>query len=379
MKTAKSYQDCLFSRILGLIILSSLAYPTVQAGAVWAQFKSYSTSTSTGKSASSYSTTSNTGSGSGSSRSSFGSYQKPGGGGNVSGFGSYQKPGQSASGGFGTYQRPSGGSTGFGNQGVNPNFGGTRVNPQGFGHGQAKGAGHAVSPGGVYSEFKSPHGVIRWLSGQMPLKVWVSNGLALDYIMDPKLGAPVANVDNLAAWPDLVANLIADPRKLHKLPAAKGYDPAHRAAALQGINSWKRFESEGLFSYQITNEPQEADIHVFFVNHFVNNLAMALFANDIRGYTAKRSFPYQAVVAKKKIPFKPVVIVLRCTDKAGNPIAIPKMQAAAAHEMGHALGIEGHSPNSGDLMSIYYGNGTVSAGDAATIRYLYGLTPDLVP
>lgn len=376
MKTAKGYQDGLFSRTLRLIILVpfiGLAYPAFEAGAAWAQFKGYSTSTSTGKSASGSSSTGS------SSRSSFGSYQRPGGGGNATGFGSYQRPASqnSAAGGFGTYQRPSG--AGFGNQGVNPNFGGTRVNPQGFGHGQAKGAGHAVSPGGVYSEFKSPHGVIRWLSGQMPLKIWVSKGLAIDAIMDPKLGAPVANVENLAKWPDLVAELVSDPRKLHSLPVAKGYDPAHRAAVLQGINSWKRFESEGLFSYQISEEPQTADIHVFFVNHFVNSLAMALFANDIRGYTAKRSFPYQAIVAKKQIPFRPVVIVLRCTDKAGNPIAIPKMQAAAAHEMGHALGIEGHSPNSGDLMSIYYGNGTVSSGDAATIRYLYGLTPDLVP
>ncbi len=374
MKAGKGYQDGLFSRFLGLIILTSLAYPTVQAGAVWAQFKSYQTGTSSGHSNVSSSSHSNAGS---SGRSSFGSYQRPGS--SASGFGSYQKPASqnSAAGGFGSYQRPSGG--GFGNTGVNPNFGATNVNPQGFGHGQAKGAGRATAPGGVYPEFKSSHGTIRWLSGQMPLKVWVSNGLAIDAVMDPKLGAPVANVDNVGGWPDLVAQLISDPRQLHKLPVAKGYDPAHRTAVLNGIASWKRFESEGLFSYQLTEEPQEADIHVFFVNHFVNNLAMALFANDIRGYTSKRSFPYQAVVAHKKIPFKPVVIVLRCTDKAGNPMVLPKMQAAAAHEMGHALGIEGHSPNSGDLMSIYYGNGTISSSDAATIRYLYSQTPDLVP
>lgn len=356
MKRRRNCQDALFKGLLGLIIVSSTSTP-----AAFAQFKSYSTSTQTGKTA--------TGS----------SYQQKGTG--TGGFSSYQKPSQSAAGGFGTYQRPGGGSAtgGFGNQGVNPNFSGTRVNPQGFGHGQARGAGHAVSAGGVYPEFKSAHGVIRWLPGQMPLHVWVSKGLALDAIMDPALGAPVANVDNVSKWPDLVAQLVSNPAQLRKLPVAVGYDPAHRDAAMQGIGSWKRFSSEGLFNFDFVDDPGKADIHVFFVNHFVNKLAMGLFASDIRGYTAKRSFPYQAVIAKKKIAYRPVVIVLRCTDKAGNPMVLPKMQAAAAHEMGHALGIEGHSPNSSDLMSIYYGNGTISSGDSATIRHLYSLTPDLVP
>lgn len=363
MRTFKGYQDALVKAVLGLIILSNSQITAAQA-----QFKSYSTSTNTGKSAT------------GSSYQQGASYQQRQGGG---GFSSYQNSGAargSGTGGFGSYQRPSGSASGnFGSQGVNPNFSGTRVNPQGFGHGQAKGAGHAVSPGGVYPEFKSSHGVIRWLSGQMPLHVWVSNGLAIDAIMDPTLGAPVANVDNVGGWPDLVAQLVSNPAQLRKLPVAKGYDPAHKDAVIKGIGSWKRFASEGLFNFDFVEDPAKADIHVFFVNHFVNKLAMGLFAGDIRGYTSKRSFPYQAVIAKKKIPFRPVVIVLRCADKSGNPMVLPKMQAAAAHEMGHALGIEGHSPNSGDLMSIYYGNGSISAGDAATIRYLYSLTPDLVP
>ncbi len=70
---------------------------------------------------------------------------------------------------------------------------------------------------------------------------------------------------------------------------------------------------------------------------------------------------------------------LRTTEGNGVPMAFLKMRASAAHEFGHALGIEGHSRNPADLMSLYYGNGTVSPSDAATIRYLYHLTPDLIP
>lgn len=234
-------------------------------------------------------------------------------------------------------------------------------------------------PKGVYPEFRSPHGVIRWIKGQMPLRVWVSNGEAIDSILDPRLGAPYVHAQNTNAWPDFVASLLENPNKLKSLPKTEGFLPQHRKAAIEGIAYWKQFEKEGLFSFQLTDNPLEADIHVFWVNHFVNKLGLALFSNDIRGYTAKRSFSYKAIMQGKRANFKPVVVILRATDKYGRPMSYAKMRAAAGHEMGHCLGIEGHSRNPNDLMSLYYGNGRISGNDAATIRYLYKITPDLIP
>jgi predicted Zn-dependent protease len=237
----------------------------------------------------------------------------------------------------------------------------------------------ASAAGGVYPEFRSSFGAIRWVKEQMPLKVYVAPGSSLDTVLDPRLGASVMNVDDKEHWPDIIADLVSDPQKLQSLPLAHGYSQEHYQAAIDGINAWKAFEKEGLFSFTLTNDPGDADIYVVWTNHFVNQLGLGLFANDIRGYTAKRSFPYSAVLAHKQIQFRPVVSVLRTVDGHGNPMELAKMKASATHEFGHALGIEGHSNNPNDIMSVYYGHGAISAGDAATIRYLYHLTPDLIP
>lgn len=244
-----------------------------------------------------------------------------------------------------------------------------------------KTAGQPVRFGGavVYPQFKSSYGVIRWLSEQMPLKVYVSRGLSIDGFIDEELGAPIANVNNLAKWPDLVAEIIQSPETLQGLPMAPGFTPEQHQAAAQGINMWKSFEKEGLLSFVLTDDPSDADIYVFWVHHFVDKMGLALFSGDIRGYTSKRSFPYKAILAGGRADFKPVVILLRTTE--ANNVSMPflKMRAAAAHEFGHALGIEDHSTNPHDLMSVYYGNGVISPNDAATFRYLYHLTPDLIP
>ncbi len=232
---------------------------------------------------------------------------------------------------------------------------------------------------GVYPEYRSRFGTIHWVRDQMPLKVYISPGLTLDSMIDPNLGVPIANTDNLAAWPNLVANVVSNPEQFQALKRAEGYVDGHYQAVLEGVLSWKQFEREGLFSYELTQDPGEADIYVFFTNHFVTKSGMALFAQDIRGYTSKTNFPYKAILAGGQADFKPAVIVLRTTDGQGQPMSLGRLKAGATHEFGHALGIEGHSTNPQDLMSAYYGRGVISPNDAATIRHLYRLTPDLIP
>ena len=244
--------------------------------------------------------------------------------------------------------------------------------------------GGAASPfkyggGIVYPEFKNPRGVVHYTRDRMPLKVFVAPGWSLDEFIDETMGAPTVNVDNVSAWPKLLFEVMQKPDQLKDLPIAEGYSEQAYQAAVQGVSMWKPLEKEGLFSYQLTDDPTEADIYYFWTKQFVNKMGLALFANDIRGLTSKEIFPYKAVLAGGKAEFKPVVILLRTTEADGSQIPFGRLKASAAHEFGHALGIDGHSTNPVDLMSKFHGKGMISPNDAATVRYMYKCAPDLIP
>lgn len=253
----------------------------------------------------------------------------------------------------------------------------------------AKGAagGGAPYPQCLYQGSK----VARCIPQFMPLKICISPGISLDGAgSDPTTGGPLDNVDNVAGWPDLVFQTKSNPDLFNNLSQAEGYTDQMWQAAAQGINQWKRFQGEGLFNFEVTDNPEGADVYVFWTHHFVNKLGLGLFANDIRGYTSKHLLPYSAVANALNAgnsdllnrSRRPIVMILRTTDLTGAqsiPMPLNKLVSAAAHEMGHVLGIDGHSANRVDLMNVNYGAGVISGNDAASIRYLYHRNPDLVP
>lgn len=255
----------------------------------------------------------------------------------------------------------------------------------------ARRGGHAASAGSsggaVYQQFLLNGKPDHWIRDQMPIKVYVSHGTTLDGFVD-SMGAPKTNTSNTAGWPDLVMQVMDHPEQLNSLPQARGYTEQQYQAAVEGISMWKALEKEGTFSFQFTDDPSEADIYVFWTPHFVNNLGLALFENDTRGYTSLHPLPFDQVQAAMqrgdlaliRRSLKPVVTLLCTLERQDSTqISYAKMKACAAHEFGHALGINGHSPYPTDLMNVSYGRGLISANDAATMRYLYRLNPAYMP
>jgi hypothetical protein len=59
----------------------------------------------------------------------------------------------------------------------------------------------------------------------------------------------------------------------------------------------------------------------------------------------------------------------------GRTVSQSTLDAIVAHELGHALGIGGHSPNASDLMTNFPSVAVPSARDATTLRYVLGQRP----
>lgn len=209
----------------------------------------------------------------------------------------------------------------------------------------------------------------------MPLRVWISPGKKL-----PE--EPISSI-NAQRPQEVLAMLKQDPNMLLNLPQCGGWTEQMNAAAKTGIEQWREFENEGLFSFQFVDDPAQANIFVFWAERFTgdegvggistggNTVAVLYDANQVH---TRESQIGQAVQGT------PVIIELQTRDDS-----FEQLQARVAHEFGHALGIKEHSPYNQDLMCVNGIAKMLSASDKATIRWLYKqntpyvMLPPIVP
>lgn len=195
---------------------------------------------------------------------------------------------------------------------------------------------------------------VRWEAKKMPLLIWISPGLKL-----PE--CPFSQIQSTRV--DQVTNMLMSGAPL-ALNQAPGWIPDTNDQVAAGIEQWREFEKEGLFSFAFTDDPHYAHILVFFTDNFKESDSPGGIA--VGGITSAQIYPV-AQAQKIKIRQKPVIIELS-TAVNGSP---QKMQGASAHEFGHALGIKAHSQGMWDIMNINRVSNVLSPADKATIRYLY--------
>lgn len=220
----------------------------------------------------------------------------------------------------------------------------------------AAGAAQPYQPG----EPKLNGALVRWDTKRMPLRVWISEGKKL-----PDVPFDILQAERVTR----VATMLRNPKSFDELSVCPGWKPEMNEAVAEGFEQWRIFEKEGLISYGFVDLPTQADVLVFFTDRFLD--AGGPGGTNVHGLTMGEIFTPQQVQMKSQRgePTVPVVMELCVNEEFG------KLQADAAHEFGHALGIKAHSPYRDDIM---YENRTVtdlSPADKATLRALYKTQP----
>lgn len=203
----------------------------------------------------------------------------------------------------------------------------------------------------------------RWEAKKMPLKIWIAPGLQL-----PEM--PFSELQKVR--PDQVHQMLCapgDPFAGLNTAGEWTEDTNYQVAA--GIEQWRQFEKEGLFSFGFTTDPRQAQVLVFFVDSFKDSTSPG--GIMVGGNTCAQLYPYD-LAQRINIAQKPVVIEMS-TLVNNSP---EKMIGATAHEFGHALGIKAHSPYRDDIMHENRVVSQLSAADKATIRALYKHKPAYV-
>lgn len=182
-------------------------------------------------------------------------------------------------------------------------------------------AGAGLSPANDYFQAIAADGLKKWSTDQMPLRVYVKPG-----------------------------------------QAARGFKPYYDDILKQSFQEWVT-AANGKISIQYVNDPSQAVIKCSWGDNPAH-LANRAEGGESRLYVDEQGRIARATITVLTVPLTPL-----------RPVTDNLIRFVCLHEIGHALGVSGHSTNPGDVMffssDVLDERKHVSARDAATLNRLY--------
>jgi predicted Zn-dependent protease len=143
-----------------------------------------------------------------------------------------------------------------------------------------------------------------------------------------------------------------------------GYRDSFPGMIRHAFDTWNGASGTKLPWTQVNSEA-DADVKIYFTDH-VKNIATGTEAGETNAYTQLNRLTNQGFIYGAKM-----TLLSQLPERGFSDF---EMNKTILHETGHALGLQGHSPNRDDIM--YYSinpqqQGVLTARDEATMAHLY--------
>lgn len=135
-----------------------------------------------------------------------------------------------------------------------------------------------------------------------------------------------------------------------------------RSIIYQALSDYNN-EFDGYFKFLVTKKPEKADIIIDVVNSFDSN------KNPDSVYMA--GVTNTSISGQDKSLTKAHVQLLAISPNTKKKVTAGEIYRVTLHEVGHAIGIIGHSPNEKDIMFASSGVSEFSLRDKNTIKMMY--------